>query len=216
MPLTLSNNSNNMISVSVVENDHYFITAIRRCLDCHDLFFLKGFYYDTEAALVGLMNDFSDVIIIEVKVPRMGGIELISRLSGLLPRSCFLVHTVYEDEETILKAFRAGAIGYLLKTTSCEGINASIIELYNGGAPMSPNIARKVVQHFKIHQPGSCINGLTSRENEVLKKLSEGLLYKEIATHLDISVFTVKNHLKKIYAKLQVQNKVEAINKYRQ
>lgn len=204
-----------MITVSIVEDNLYFSNAITRCLESHGVFVLKNIYSDAGSALTGLLQDRPDVVIVDVEMHGMSGIDLIARLAVCMPQTQFLVHTVCEDEETIFNALRAGAAAYLLKDSCCEGISASVIELYNGGAPMSPYIARKVVQQFKTRPLSDELTNLTTREHDILRQLAKGLLYKEIATRAGISTFTVKNHLKNIYRKLQVQNKVEALNKYK-
>lgn len=203
-----------MISVSLVEDNFYFRKAVVRCLQSQDAFLLKGIYADAEAALAGLIKYPPDIAIIDIEMSGMDGIELIGRLTARLPQTQFLVHTVCEDEETIFSALRAGATGYLLKDACCDGIGASVIELYRGGSPMSPYIARKLVQQFNTRLPADKLINLTAREHDMLRQLAKGLLYKEIASRAGISTFTVKNHLKNIYRKLQVQNKVEALNKY--
>jgi len=204
-----------MITVSIVEDNLFFSKAITRCLLAHGLFHLKKVYMDAETALTGLLTDKPDVVIVDIEMPGMNGIELIARLAPCMPQTQFLVNTVCEDEETIFKALHAGATGYLLKGSGCEGICASVIDLYNGGSPMSPYIARKVVQQFKTRPLADELSNLTTREHDILRQLAKGLLYKEIATRAGISTFTVKNHLKNIYRKLQVQNKVEAVNRYK-
>ena len=133
----------------------------------------------------------------------------------MIPGTLYLVCTAHHDNDTVFKALQAGALGYILKDSDGDTILNAITELYNGGSPMSPYIARKVISRLQTPGKDDAEYGLTAREKEVLQQLAKGLLYKEIADWMDMSIFTVKNHLKNIYRKLQVQNKVEAVNKYK-
>jgi DNA-binding NarL/FixJ family response regulator len=122
--------------------------------------------------------------------------------------------TVYENDEKVFEALKAGATGYLLKNTGLLQLAESLKELHNGGSPMSANIARKLVNHFHdVPKTTQAIDVLSKRENEILHHLAKGLLYKEIADQLQISTNTVRQHIHKIYEKLHVQNRTEAINK---
>ncbi|RYX89068.1 response regulator transcription factor, partial [bacterium] len=142
-------------------------------------------------------------------------IELIQQIKSSLPYTQFLMCTGYQNNEYVFSALKAGASGYIVKGSTSFEIQNAIIDLYNGGSPMSPYIARKVIS--LLHQKNDDNSfGLSNRELEVLSHLSEGLLYKEISDKLGISQNTVKNHCKNIYKRLHVQNKVEALNKFSQ
>jgi two-component system, NarL family, response regulator LiaR len=204
-----------MINVSIVEENYFFSEIIVNALQSHELINIKGIFFSAETAKKYLIYDNPDVVIFDIETNGRNGIELMLYLVASLPRALFLVHTSHYDEATIFKAFSAGASGYLLKNVECSGISQSVIELYNGGSPISPMVARKLITRLANSSKLPDEQNLTIREKEVLNQLAKGLLYKEIAKQMAISTFTVKNHLKNIYRKLQVQNKVEALNKYK-
>jgi DNA-binding NarL/FixJ family response regulator len=144
----------------------------------------------------------------------MNGIECIREMKTKVPRTQFMMFTVYENDEKVFEALKAGASGYLLKNTGLMQLIEALQELHNGGSPMSANIARKLVTVFREKENSEIsVETLSKRETEILQLLSKGLLYKEIADQLSISVSTVRQHIHKIYEKLHVQNRTEAINK---
>jgi DNA-binding NarL/FixJ family response regulator len=203
-----------MVSISIVEDNSDFRKAIAGFLQTQNLFIIRGVYADAETALKGLVTDAPDIAIVDIKMPGMSGIELITKVKQAIPETQYLVCTVHHDNETVFKALQAGASGYILKDADGEAITKAILELNSGGSPMSPYIARKVIAQFQNAKKHNAEYELTPREQEVLQQLAKGLLYKEIADYMAISTLTVKNHVKNIYRKLQVQNKVEALNKY--
>ena len=150
----------------------------------------------------------------DINLPGMNGIECIRQVKDKSPDSQFMMFTVYENDEKVFEALKAGASGYLLKNTGLLQIVESLKELHHGGSPMSANIARKLVNLFR-HSPKESVtvDVLSNRENEILQLLAKGLLYKEIADQLQISTGTVRQHIHNIYEKLHVQNRTEAINK---
>jgi DNA-binding NarL/FixJ family response regulator len=153
-------------------------------------------------------------VIMDINLPGMSGIECIRLVKKKTPNTQFMMFTVYENDEKVFEALKAGASGYLLKNTGLLQITESLTELFNGGSPMSSNIARKLVTVFRAqHTEAEPVEALSKRENEILQLLSKGLLYKEIADQLSISTGTVRQHIHKIYEKLHVQNRTEAINK---
>lgn len=163
-----------------------------------------------------------DVVIMDIGLPEISGNQAVRLLKPLMPATQFMIFTVYDDDDKVWDALSAGAAGYLLKTTSPDKIIEAIIELHEGGSPITPSVARKLVKVFQQKQEEEQIkktenqtsqNTLSPREFEVLKLISEGFLYKEIAEKLFISIGTVKQHIHKSYQKLHVNNKVEAINK---
>jgi DNA-binding NarL/FixJ family response regulator len=152
----------------------------------------------------------------DIGLPKMNGIMCVRILKKFCPDTLFVMYTGSADDDLVFEALKAGAVGYLLKETSQSELLAALHELYNGGSPMSTSIARKIVSTFQ-HPASTGQNGfsasLTERENELLKLLNQGFRYKEIAEQLSISIETVRRHCQNIYKKLQVQSKVEAINK---
>jgi DNA-binding NarL/FixJ family response regulator len=171
-------------------------------------------YPSGEEAMQTLPKDPPDVVLVDVNLPRMNGIECVARLKALCPTVLPLILTMYEDTPLIFDALKAGACGYLLKRTPPAEIVAAIQQVMTGGAPMSPQIARHVVSFF--HRPASAddMTALTDRERAVLDLLARGCLYKQIADQLNISIDTVRTHLRKIYDKLHVHSRTEAVLKY--
>jgi DNA-binding NarL/FixJ family response regulator len=203
-----------MIKVAIVEDNFYHRLAMVKLFQNADGFLLNGAYSSAEEALPGLLMHQPDITIIDIQLPVMSGISLIQKLRFDLPRTQFLICTLYQDNDIIFEAMRAGASGYILKDFNTEEIRNAVKELYAGGVPLSPAVARKIINFFRQVKSDIDSYGLSERELEVLMSMSKGLLYKEIADTLFISRNTVKNHLKSIYKKLRVQNKIEAINKY--
>jgi DNA-binding NarL/FixJ family response regulator len=155
-----------------------------------------------------------DIVIMDINLPGINGIECIRKIKNKTPRTQFMMFTVYENDEKVFEALKAGASGYLLKNTGLVQLIEALQELHNGGSPMSANIARKLVTVFREKESSeTAVEALSKRETEILHLLSKGLLYKEIADQLGISVSTVRQHIHKIYEKLHVQNRTEAINK---
>ena len=206
-----------MITVSVVEDNDQFRNALETIIEAQDDFALAGSYESAEKALDGLMESPPDIVIADISLPGMRGTELIMRLKDKIQHTQFMVCSIHDDNDTIFEALKCGASGYILKepVTAAEIIKA-IRDLYNGGSPMSPYIARKVISSFQISTIHDEHSLLSTRDKEVLEFLSTGLLYKEIAEQLGVTHETVKKHLKNIYQKLHVQNKIEALNKFRQ
>lgn len=167
---------------------------------------------NAEKAIPDIIKAQPDVVIMDINMAGMNGIECIRKVKGDCPGTQFMIFTIYENDEKVFDALAAGASGYLLKKTSLEKILEAVTELYNGGSPMSMPIARKVINHFKEGKIPDH-EGLTKKENEILNLLSKGFLYKEIAARLSISVGTVTQHIHNIYEKLHVTNRTEAINK---
>lgn len=156
-----------------------------------------------------------DVVLMDIHLPNMSGVECTARLRQLAPSLQILMLTVYEDSETIFKALKAGASGYLLKRTAPAQILEAIADVHRGGAPMTSEIARKVVQSFRAPEPSPPgTEPLTRREEEILELLARGYASKEIAEALSISFDTVRTHLRHIYEKLHVRSRTEAVIKY--
>jgi len=166
---------------------------------------------NAEEATPAIVAAQPDVVIMDINMPGMNGIDCIKKIGGDCPNTQFMIFTIYENDEKIFDALAAGASGYLLKKTAPEKIIDAIKDLYNGGSPMSGMIARRVLGHFKQEKPAG-LEILTNKENEILNLLAKGFLYKEIAAKLLITTGTVTQHIHKIYDKLHVSNKTEAIN----
>jgi len=167
-----------------------------------------------ESAIKELSVNPVQIAMFDIQLPGIDGIECIRKLRLIHPRMQFMVLTVYDDADTIFKALRAGANSYILKSTTTERIIEAINELYNGGSPISSDIARKVIAAFQVKENGNeFFQHLSKREQEMLEQLSHGFRYKEIADNLFISTETVRTHIRNIYEKLQVNSRIEALKK---
>ena len=183
---------------------------------------LAGSFADAEEALVKIPLAKPNVVLMDINLgDGESGIDCVRQLKPLYPEILFMMCTIYEEDEKIFEALTAGANGYILKKTAPGKLLDALRELYEGGAPMSSQIARKVVNAFQVRatdptasNAGKSINILSNRENEILELLAKGMLYKEIAARLFISQETVRKHVYHIYEKLHVNNRVEAINKF--
>ena len=203
-----------MITVSILEDHAQYRNLLVRAIENNENFAIKGVYATVEEALLKIPIDKPDVALVDIKLNTQSGIEFVNQAKPNLSFTQFLMCTSYQNDENVFNALKAGASGYILKGSSVEEIHAAITELYEGGAPMSPYIAKRVIGLLNGKQSNPNTFGLSERELEVLSLLSKGLLYKEISAQLSISPNTVKNHCKNIYKRLHVQNKVEALNKF--
>ncbi len=168
-----------------------------------------------EEALEVVPSVQPDVVLMDIFLPRMSGIECTSRLKALLPKLQIVILTAVEDDELVFLALEAGADGYLLKRTKPEHLRTALLDVFTGGAPMSSEIARRVVESFRRRpQPRGEATHLSSREEEVLDLLSKGYFNKEIADRLELSIDTVRSHLKHIYEKMHVRSRTEAVARY--
>lgn len=205
------------IPVAIVEDNIDIRKALEQIVEMAPGFELVCSCENGEDALIRLPIFEPKVILMDINLGGMNGIEVVRKLKITSPDMLFMMCTVYEEDEKIFEALSAGASGYILKKTTPEKLQDAIRELYEGGAPMSSQIARKVVLAFQ-QKPASLTNGslamLTRRELEILEMLSKGLVYKEITEKLFISSETVRKHVYNIYNKLHVSNRVEAVNKY--
>jgi len=203
------------ISVSIVEDMADVRQKIKSMIEESEEFICLSTYSNAENALEELPALKPDIVLMDINLPGMNGIECIKKVKKKCPQIQFMMFTIYENSEQIYEALAAGASGYLLKKTPPEKILKALKELYEGGAPMSAHIARKVVTFFQKESSSANDSSLLSnREKEVLALLSKGFLYKEISDQLFISTGTVRQHIHKIYEKLHVQNRTEAINKF--
>lgn len=205
-----------MITISIVEDHDQFRNTLEIIIRGQKDFALVNSYSNAEKAINDLPENPPDIVIADITLPGMKGTELIMKLKTKMPQTQFMVCSIHDDNDTIFEALKSGASGYILKVpVTAEDILRAIRDLYNGGSPMSPFIARKVINSFQKPAINEVHSLLSLREKDVLELLSKGLLYKEIAEQLGIGTETVKKHLKNIYQKLHVQNKVEAVNKFR-
>ena len=203
------------IRVSIVEDDRGTRESLAELLSrAPALRFIRA-YPTAEAALQNFAADAPDVVLMDINLPRMNGIECVALLKQQLPRTQVLMLTTYEEGDLIFDSLRKGASGYLLKNLPPAELVQAIEQVHAGGAPMSMQVARKVVNHFqRIKQPKSEVEQLTKRELEILALLAKGFLYKEIADQLGISLSTVRAHLHAVYEKLHVQSRTEAVVKF--
>ena len=202
------------ITVSIIEDDAPVRQILTGWIDAAKGFCCLSAYDSAESALASLPREAPDILLVDINLPGMNGIECVRRLKPLMPETQFLMLTVYADTDHIFNALAAGASGYLLKETGCEELIASLKLTHKGGAAMTSQIARKVVQSFRPQPENPEPQGLTPREQTVLKLLSRGDYYKEIADSLGVSVHTVATHVHHIYKKLHVRTRARAIAKY--
>jgi len=205
-----------MITVTVIEDNDQFREALEAIIRSQEDMLLIHSFSDAEKAYESLIISPPDIAITDLALPGMKGNELMIKVKQQVPQLQFLVCTIHDDNETVFEALQSGASGYLLKEpVTVDEISKAIRDLYKGGSPMSPYIARKVLTAFQKPVIDKENSLLSIREKEVLELLSKGLSYKEIAQQLEVSPETIKKHLSNIYNKLHVQNKIEAINKFR-
>jgi len=200
------------IRVAVVEDNAELREGLARLIDGGSSTACAGVYGRCDELLAALPVIRPDVVVMDIGLPGMSGIEGVSKIKSLAPGTEIVMVTVYEDEENIFQAIRAGASGYLLKKTLPGGLLDAIAEIHSGGAPMTASIARKVLAAFQGNAPSSASDStLSLREREILSALVNGQSYKMIADSCFISIDTVRSHIKSIYGKLQVHSKAEAV-----
>jgi DNA-binding NarL/FixJ family response regulator len=203
------------ITVSIVEDNEQLRGTLSRVLNRADGFRCISQYPDAESALEDLPRNRPEVVLMDINLPGINGVECVRKLKQLAPELQVLMLTVYEDTENIFNALAAGANGYLLKRTKSAELLEAIREVHRGGSPMTTHIARKVTQSFQRAGPSAqATENLTEREQQVLDCLSQGFLYKEIAEKLGISYETVHTYIRRIYEKLQVRTRTEAVAKF--
>jgi DNA-binding NarL/FixJ family response regulator len=211
---------NTKTTVSIVEDDEGIRSSLVQMLDGSSGFRCNAGYPDAESALQRIPANKPDVVLMDINLPGLSGIECMRRLKTAAPGLRVVMLTVYDDEDHIFESLKAGADGYLLKRTSRAALTASLTDMLQGGVPMSRQIARCVLQYFRdlnqapaARKPTPEVDTLTEREREILQKLTEGFHYKEISSALDISIHTVRNHIRSIYEKLHVHSRTEAVVK---
>ncbi|HVV01427.1 MAG TPA: response regulator transcription factor [Verrucomicrobiae bacterium] len=203
------------IKISIIEDDDWIRENLASQIKATNDFVVAGSYRNGEEALTQIPRAIPDVVLMDINLPKMSGIDCVRKLKTMIPAAHVLMLTVYEDSDKIFDSLLAGASGYLLKRTPQAEILEAVRDVYRGNSPMTGHIARKVVQYF--NQRGHAqqeIEKLSKREREVLDRLAEGMPYKEIADILSVSIDTVRMHIKGIYGKLHVHSRGEAVAKY--
>ena len=199
------------LRVSIVEDDAGLRASLCQLIDAHTGYRCVSVHPNAEHALLQLAAAAPHVVLMDINLPNLSGIDCARELRERMPQLCILMLTVYEDSQKIFESLRAGADGYLLKRASSDQLMAAVREVYGGGSPMSPGIARLVVNSFKR----STVDLLTSREREVLDLLEQGLKYREVAEALGLRFETVKSYVRDIYYKLRVASREEALRRVR-
>jgi DNA-binding NarL/FixJ family response regulator len=203
-----------LIRVALVEDDHQVRAGLRLLIDHSKKCACVAAFGSAEEALARLPSLQADVVLMDIRLPGMSGIECIRELKLRQPKFQIMMLTVFEEHDRIFQSLTAGASGYLLKQTPPDKLLEAITELHRGGAPMSTQIARRVVEVFQQAAPGGdATAGLSPREKEIVALLAKGYLYKEIASQLGISVETVRTHIHNTYEKLHVRSRTEAVMK---
>ncbi len=203
------------IRVSIVEDNRGTRESLKELFERSSGLRCVGAHPNGEEALEKIPAETPDVVLMDINLPGMSGIECVTRLKDKLPRTQVLMLTTYEESDLIFDSLRGGASGYLLKNMPPAELLQAIEQVHIGGAPMSMQVARKLVTHFQqIKQPSSEMEMLTKREREILGLLAKGFLYKEIADQLGITLSTVRAHLHTVYEKLHVQSRTEAVVKF--
>jgi len=201
-------------TVVVVEDDPFLQNEITSMLErAPDITCLYA-VGSGEEALLKIPKNLPDVVLMDIKLPGLSGIDCVKILKKNNPTLEIVIFTIYQDTGNIFEALKAGASGYLIKSTDPNSLYEAVRDVASGGAPMTAHIARMVVRHFRVDSESSVTKSLTKREEEVLKLLSIGYRYKEIAIHLQISPETVKSHVQHICTKLHVDNRMAAVAKY--
>lgn len=203
------------IKVAIVEDDEGIRNSLATLIKRASALRLAGDYPDGETALKEIPRKSPDVVLMDINLPGINGVECVRQLKTTLPAVQFLMLTVYEDSDSLFNSLKAGASGYLLKRTAFARLVDSIHDVHGGGSPMSPQLARRVVQFFS--RPGeidSSLARLTPGEKEFLDQLAKGYAYKEIADRMKISIDTVRSYVRAVYEKLHVHSRTEAVVKY--
>lgn len=205
----------NIIRVCLVEDEAGLRSSLQRLLGMSPEFECEGAYANAEIALKAFAIAAPEVVLMDVNLPGMNGVECTRKLKELCPETHIIMLTVYDNPDQIFEALKAGATGYLVKQTPPEELLAAIKDVCRGGAPMSAQIARKVVQSFREAPATDELAVLSTREREVLDRLAQGYLLKEIADQLDLNYHTVKTYVGRIYEKLHVHSRAQAMMKCR-
>ena len=205
------------ICIAVIEDDKTLRNAIKEWIASDKRLKIVSEHGNAEEAVEQLPAKAPDVVLSDINLPGMSGIECVRQLKARMPKTQFLMLTVYDDTERIFQALAAGATGYLVKRASRNELLTAIVDIHRGESPMSSGIARKIVKSFQRSEPAvSAADKLAPRERQVLELLAQGHLYKEIADQLQLSVTTVNCYIRSIYEKLQVHSRAQAVAKFLQ
>jgi len=203
------------IKVAIVDDDEGIRTSLAAMINRTPALRLAGDYADAESALKELPRHPPDVVLMDINLPGMKGYECVRQLKAVMPKVQFLMLTVYEDSDSLFNSLKAGASGYLLKRTAPVRLLEAIRDVHAGGSPMTPQLARRVVQFFASPAEGDAkLSRLTAGEKDFLDQLAKGYAYKEIADRLNISIDTVRSYVRTVYEKLHVHSRTEAVVKY--
>ena len=211
--------SNNLMTttIAIVDDDDSVRRSLTGMLQRTHGIKCIGDFESAEKALAEIPRLAPQILLMDINLPGMDGVECVRRLASLAPQTRIIMLTVHDDTNAIFNSLAAGASGYLLKPVRAAELVAAVRDIFAGGAPMTSNIARKVVQSFKQNPPASqATEGLSPRELAVLECLTQGFVYKEIAEHLEISYSTVRTHIERIYEKLHVRSRSQAVAKFHQ
>ena len=206
---------NMQIKVAIVDDDEGIRTSLAALIRRAPTLKLAGDYPDAETALKEIPRHPPDVVLMDINLPGIKGVECVRQLKRTLPEVQFLMLTVYEDSDSLFNSLKAGASGYLLKRTASARLLEAIRDVHGGGSPMTPQLARRVVQFFSKPAEGELsVSRLTPGEREFLDQLANGYAYKEIADRMKISIDTVRSYVRTVYEKLHVHSRTEAVVKY--
>ncbi len=209
-------NKEEIIRVAVVEDDAELRQTMKEFINRSKGMICVAVYGSAETALDGLADAAPDVVLMDIRLPGMSGVECVGHLRERLPSTKAVMLTAYEDSDDVFHSLSAGAFGYLLKNVEPKRLREAIHEAHQGGSPISGSVARKLVEYFRSPSPSEekaddPLAPLSSREMNILQLLAEGHAYKQIAAELDISINTIRTHIKRIYEKLHVHSRMEAV-----
>jgi DNA-binding NarL/FixJ family response regulator len=203
------------VNICIIEDDKNTREAVVQLIGRYENLQCTGAFASGEIAMREIQSRHPEVVLVDIRLPKMSGIECVAKLKALMPKVQVLMVTTYDESDLIFDSLRAGASGYLLKRTLNDELATAVEQVLAGGSPMSMQIARRVVNYFqKAKQTTAEMEGLTSRQREVLALLAKGLAYKEIAAQLGISLNTVRMHQRCIYEKLHVHCRTDAVMKF--
>jgi DNA-binding NarL/FixJ family response regulator len=202
-----------MISIAIIDDDDDVRDSLKILIETTSGFECAGVFADAETGLEYLTANPADIVLMDIHLPLMDGIECVRRLKSIHPDMHFIMCTIFRDDDSVFNALKAGATGYLLKNDDPGKIVEAIHEIHAGGSPMTPQIARRIIESFRKPVINDEIHLLTKRETEILSLLSKGFRNREIAEKIFITTETVRKHLNNIYQKLHVQSRMEAVNK---
>jgi DNA-binding NarL/FixJ family response regulator len=202
------------IRVAIVEDDDILLHAYAEAVRDDEALLLTGVHASAEAFLDRVEHEQADVVIMDINLPGISGVDALRLVKPRFPSVQYLMCTVQDDDESLFQALCSGATGYIVKSASPDELIAAVKDLHMGGSPMSAGIARRVIRGLQIPRgPAPEIAQLTERERQVLEELAQGYRYKEIADRLQVSMDTVRTHIRNLYQKLQVSSRTDALNK---